>query len=128
MKKHLLLTLFLVLTFTLTGCGNSDTSGLSSDRSEWVDAGYTYAESNAKKDIPKDALVLETLKASELTCETIGVSDKVVVVVKCSTTNDKLIEHYGSSTIYYGFQRSADGNQYWHYASKDRDEAIQKVK
>lgn len=106
----------------------SDTKGLSTDRSVWVDAGYVYAESNAKKDIPEDAYVWSTLKASELTCETIGVSDKVVVVVKCSTTNDEVIKHYGSSTIYYGFQESADGTKYWHYASKDRDEAIQKVK
>lgn len=107
---------------------SSDNKELSTDRSVWVDAGYVYAESNATKDIPKDAYVFTTLKASELTCETIGVSDKVVVVVKCDTNNDELIKHYGSSTIYYAFQRSADGNKYWHYASKDRDEAIQKVK
>ena len=106
----------------------SDTKVLSTDRSVWFDAGYVHAESNAKKDIPEDAYVWSTLKASELTCETIGVSDKVVVVVKCSTTNDEVIKHYGSSTIYYGFQESADGTKYWHYASKDRDEAIQKVK
>ena len=107
---------------------SSDANGLSTDRSDWVDAGYVYAESNAKKDIPEDAYVWGTLKASELTCETIGVSDKVIVVVKCSTTNDELIKHYGSATIYYGFQRSADGTKYWHYASKDRNEVIQKVK
>lgn len=128
MKKYLLTALLLVLTFTLTGCGNSDTDGLSTDRSIWVDAGYYNAESNAKKDIPNDALVTEPLKASELSCETIGVSDKVIVVVKCSTTNDKLIKHYGSETIYYGYQRTADGKEYWHYASKDRNEAIEKVK
>lgn len=128
MRKYLLIVILLFLAFTVTGCGNPETDGLSSDRSDWVDAGYTYAESNAKKDIPEDALVFETLKASELTCETLGVSDKVVVVVKCTTTNDKIIKHYGSETIYYGFQRSADKKEYWHYASKDRDEAIKKVK
>ena len=55
-------------------------------------------------------------------------ADKVIVVVKSSTTNDKLIKHYGSETIYYGYQRTADGKEYWHYASKDRNEAIEKVK
>lgn len=128
MKKYLLTAILLVLTITLTGCGNSDTDGLSTDRSIWVDAGYYAAESHATADIPNDALVIEALKASELSCETIGVSDKVIVVVKCTTTNDKLIKYYGSETIYYGYQRTADGKQYWHHASKDRDEAIEKVK
>lgn len=108
--------------------GSESSGGLSKDRSVWVDAGYYSAESSAKKDIPEDAYVWTTLKASELTCETIGVSDKTIVVVKCTTTNDEVIKHYGASTIYYAYQQSADGNKYWHYASKDRDEAIQKVK
>lgn len=108
--------------------GSESSDGLSKDRSIWVDAGYYSAESSAKKDIPEDAYVWTTLKASELTCETIGVSNKTIVVVKCTTTNDKVIEHYGASTIYYAYQQSADGSRYWHYASKDRDEAIQKVK
>lgn len=86
------------------------------------------AKRSALKDIPNDALVIDELKASELTCEALGVAEKTIVVVKCTTTNDALIKYYGSENIYYAYQENADGSKYWHFASKDQNEAIEKVK
>lgn len=128
MKKTLLIALITIMTLTLTGCGNEDNNGLDTNISNMAKAGDYMARNNALKDIPNDALVIDELKASELTCEAIGVAETTIVVVKCSTTNDNLIKYYGSDTIYYAYQENADGSKYWHYASKDQSEAIEKVK
>ena len=91
---------------------SSDISGLSTDSTIMYEAGSYLAEDYALEDIPEDASVWMTLKASELACESIGVVDKVIVVVECTTNHDDLIEYYGGSTIYYAFQRSADKKIY----------------
>lgn len=108
--------------------GFSNTSGLSTNSTVMYEAGAYLAEDYAVEDIIEDAFVYETLKSSELSCESIGVADKVIVVVKCTTNHADLIDYYGSSTIYYAFQKSADKKSYWHYASSDRDVAIDKVR
>lgn len=86
------------------------------------------AENYALDDIPEIAITFSTVRSNELKCEADSMTDDEIVLVKCTTTNDELIDYYESSTIWYGWQSSADGNTYLRWADKDKSEVLSHIR
>lgn len=97
---------------------------ISTRQEDFIDAGSPSAEKMAIKDISKEANV-GVIKAKELSCNSEEVIDSSIVVIECITTNQKVINHFESKTIYYIYQKTED--DYIYSINKVKEQAIKDI-
>lgn len=97
--------------------------------SSGCDSGQCYmAEQVALQDIPELGHTWYTVKSNELNCNANSITDDEIVLVKCTTTNEELLDYYGSSTIWYGYLESADGYSYFRWADANQSTVLSKLR
>ena len=87
-----------------------------------------FAEEKALEDVPELGFVFSTVKSNELECKTDSITDDEIVLVKCTTTNEELLDYYGSSTIWYGYLESAGGSSYFRWADPIQSNVLSKLR
>lgn len=87
-----------------------------------------FAEEKALEDVPELGFVFSTVKSNELECKTDSITDDEIVLVKCTTTNEELLDYYGSSTIWYGYLESASGSSYFRWADPIQSNVLSKLR
>lgn len=87
-----------------------------------------FAEQKALEDVPELGFAFSTVKSNELKCKTDSITDDEIVLVKCTTTNEELLDYYGSSTIWYGYLESASGSSYFRWADPIQSNVLSKLR
>ena len=121
-KKKKILVLGVIVIIAVTGCGYNSNSNFNAGGCNTVVC--SEAEIYAKSDIPEIAGVWTTLRSNEIKCNATEVTNDEIILVKCTTTNDELIDYYNSSTIWFGYLAAADGNSYFRWENASRDKVL----
>ena len=66
------------------------------------------------------------LSSSEISCKYNSTSGDIIIV-KCTTTNDILIESFDSDIIWFGYLPSASGNKYRYSVGNNKTEVISEL-
>lgn len=102
---------------------------LSSDSNSGCDSSdCSWAEQKALEDVPELGLAFSTVKSNELKCNAESITDDEIILVKCTTTHEELLDFYGSSTIWYGYLESASGHSYFRAAHADKNEVLSRLR
>ena len=90
----------------------------------WLSGG---AETNSRRDSAERAAVSKLagdyLSPSEISCKYNSTSGDIIIV-KCTTTNDLLIDSFDSNTIWFGYLPSASGSNYRYSVGINKNEVI----
>lgn len=88
------------------------------------------AETSSHRDSAERAAVSKLagdyLSPSEISCKYNSTSGDIIIV-KCTTTNDLLIDSFDSNTIWFGYLPSASGSNYRYSVGIDKDEVISEL-
>ena len=90
----------------------------------WLSGG---AETNSRRDSAERAAVSKLagdyLSPSEISCKYNSTSGDIIIV-KCTTTSDILIDSFDSNTIWFGYLPSASGSNYRYSVGINENEVI----
>ena len=90
----------------------------------WLSGG---AETNSRRDSAERAAVSKLagdyLSPSEISCKYNSTSGDIIIV-KCTTTSDILIDSFDSNTIWFGYLPSASGSNYRYSVGINKNEVI----
>lgn len=95
-----------------------------------IEGGYE-AERYALKEIPESVLTLAfepDVTSNELKCEAKEKTDDEIILVKCTTTNEHIIDYYESEIIWYAYQETADGMSHYRSINPDKDTALKNIR
>lgn len=93
--------------------------------------GAYFAEQSALKEIPESVLTLtfeHAVTSDELKCNAKEKTDDEIILVKCTTTNEHIIDYYKSETIWYAFQETADGSHHYRAINPDKNKALESIR
>lgn len=107
--------------FVIDPLSNDSNSGCDTSDCSW-------AEQKALEDVPELGLAFSTVKSNELKCNAESITDDEIILVKCTTTHEELLDFYGSSTIWYGYLESASGHSYFRAAHADKNEVLSRLR
>ena len=107
--------------FVIDPLSNDSNSGCDTSDCSW-------AEQKALEDVPELGLAFSTVKSNELKCNAESITDDEIILVKCTTTHEELLNFYGSSTIWYGYLESASGHSYFRAAHADKNEVLSRLR
>ena len=124
MKKILVLGVIVIIA--VTGCGYNSNSNFNAGGCNTVVC--SEAEIYAKSDIPEIAGMWTTLRSNEIKCNATEVTKDEIILVKCTTTNQDVIDHYDSETIWYGYQETADGRSHYRSINKSKDKVLENMR
>lgn len=82
----------------------------------------------ALREIPASILTFDEVMSNELKCEAKEKTDDEIILVKCTTTNQDVIDHYDSETIWYGYQETADGRSHYRSINKSKDKVLENMR
>ena len=90
----------------------------------WLSGG---AETNSRRDSAERAavskLAADYLPPSEISCKSNRTCGDIIIV-KCTTTSDILIDSFDSNTIWFGYLPSASGSNYRYSVGINKNEVI----
>ena len=82
----------------------------------------------ALREIPESILTFDDVMSNELKCEAKEKTDDEIILVQCTTTNQDVIDHYDSETIWYGYQETADGRSHYRSINKSKDTVLENMR
>ena len=82
----------------------------------------------ALREIPESILIFDDVMSNELKCEAKEKTDDEIILVQCTTTNQDVIDHYDSETIWYGYQETADGRSHYRSINKSKDTVLENMR
>ncbi len=82
----------------------------------------------ALREIPESILTFDDVMSNELKCEAKEKTDDEIILVQCTTTNQDVIDHYDSETIWYGYQETADGRSHYRSINKSKDTVLKNMR
>ena len=82
----------------------------------------------ALREIPESILTFDDVMSNELKCEAKEKTDDEIILVQCTTTNQTVIDHYDSETIWYGYQETADGRSHYRSINKSKDTVLKNMR
>ena len=82
----------------------------------------------ALREIPESILTFDDVMSNELKCEAKEKTDDEIILVQCTTTNQDVIDHYDSETIWYGYQETADGRSHYRSINKSKDKVLENMR
>lgn len=82
----------------------------------------------ALREIPESVLTFDDVMSNELKCEAKEKTDDEIILVQCTTTNQDVIDHYDSETIWYGYQETADGRSHYRSINKSKDTVLKNMR
>lgn len=82
----------------------------------------------ALREIPESVLTFDDVMSNELKCEAKEKTDDEIILVQCTTTNQDVIDHYDSETIWYGYQETADGRSHYRSINKSKDKVLENMR
>lgn len=93
--------------------------------------GAYLAEQSALEEIPESVLTLafeHAVTSNELKCNAKEKTDDEIILVKCTTTNEHIIDYYKSETIWYAYQETADGSYHYRAINPDKNKALESIR
>lgn len=107
--------------------GNSENEN--GDRSCGDSYDCRKAVNYALREVPDvSTMLFDDVKSNELKCVGNSITSDEIILVKCTTNHQALIEYYGSSTIWYGYIETADGMYHYQAKDKDKDVVLEKLR
>ena len=82
----------------------------------------------ALREIPESILTFDDVMSNELKCEAKEKTDDEIILVQSTTTNQDVIDHYDSETIWYGYQETADGRSHYRSINKSKDKVLENMR
>lgn len=96
----------------------------------YIEGAY-LAEQSALEEIPESVLTLtfeHAVTSNELKCDAKEKTDDEIILVKCTTTNEHIIDYYKSKTIWYAYQKTADGSHHYRAINPDKNKALESIR
>lgn len=97
------------------------------DKTKIIEGG-SEAVFYALREIPESVLTFDDVMSNELKCEAKEKTDDEIILVQCTTTNQDVIDHYDSETIWYGYQETADGRSHYRSINKSKDTVLENMR